>query len=110
LIEQVEAIARERQAVRVLHIRIGVGPLSGVEPQLLEHAFYIARADTIAADAQLDITALPIRVRCRQCSQLSDAQPAKLICGHCGDWHTQLISGDELLLSQVELVQDIAGR
>jgi len=105
LIEQVEAIAREQQAVQVLHIRISVGLLSGVEPDLLELAFSIARAGTIAADARLDITRLPIRVRCRQCGQSSDAQPANLICGHCGDWHTQLLSGDELLLSQVELVR-----
>lgn len=105
LIDQVEQIARAHQAVRVLQIRIGVGPLSGVEPDLLEQAFSIARAGSLAADAQLVIARLPIRVRCRHCGQLTDAQPANLVCGHCGDWQTQLVSGDEMLLSQVELVR-----
>lgn len=105
LIEQVEAIACEQQAVQVLRICIGIGPLSGVESQLLEQAFVIARSGTIAADAELAITQLPIRVRCQQCGQLSEARPANLICGHCGDWHTQLLSGDEMYLSQVELVR-----
>ena len=27
----------------------------------------------------------------------------RLICGACGDWHTQLLSGDELILESVEL-------
>jgi hydrogenase nickel incorporation protein HypA/HybF len=27
----------------------------------------------------------------------------RLLCGACGDWHTQVIGGDELLLESVEL-------
>jgi hydrogenase nickel incorporation protein HypA/HybF len=27
----------------------------------------------------------------------------RLICSDCGDWHTQILSGDELLLESVEL-------
>ena len=33
------------------------------------------------------------------------AEPNKLVCGECGDWHTQLVSGDEMLLDSVELVK-----
>jgi hydrogenase nickel incorporation protein HypA/HybF len=32
----------------------------------------------------------------------------RLLCGACGDWHTQVISGDELLLESVELINDTA--
>jgi len=105
LISQVEAIALEENAAQVLVIHLGIGPLSGVEPQLLEQAFYIARAGSIASDAELLIDSLPVRVSCRQCGQLTDALPARLICGNCGDWHTKVVSGDELLLSQVELIR-----
>ena len=38
LIAQVEAIAGQR-AAWVRQVRIGVGPLSGIEPQLLESAY-----------------------------------------------------------------------
>lgn len=30
----------------------------------------------------------------------------RLLCGACGDWHTRIISGDELLLESVELEMD----
>jgi hydrogenase nickel incorporation protein HypA/HybF len=106
LIEQVEAVAREQDAVQVVQVRIGIGPLSGVEPQLLEQAFQLARAGTIAATASLLIDLLPLRVSCRQCGQETEAEASNLACGNCGDWHTQLVSGDEMLLSQVELVRE----
>lgn len=106
LLTQVEAIALQHQARGVASITLHVGPLSGVEPDLLQHAFPVARAGTIAAAANLVIERLPIRVRCEQCGAETDAVANRLLCGACGDWHTQLISGDELILASVELVQD----
>jgi len=105
LITQVEAIARERQAHRVTSILLEMGPFSGVEPSLLEQAFPIASAGTIAAGAALVIKSLPVRVHCDQCGHTTDALPYRLLCGHCGDWKTQLVSGDELQLTSVELAR-----
>lgn len=103
LINQVENIALERNAQCVTSIVIGVGPLSGVEAQLLKNAYPIASAGTIAEHAEIIIEHLPIRVKCNQCDSESEALPNKLICKQCGDWRTTLISGDELLLMSVEL-------
>ncbi len=105
LIEQVEGIARERLAQRVDTVCVSIGPLSGVEPRLLEQAFPVASAGTVADGASLVLDCLPVRVRCQQCDQVTDALPSRLVCGNCGDWHTELVSGDELILSRVELLQ-----
>ena len=103
--EQVENIALEEQATQVTAIHLGIGPLSGVEPWLLEQAFSIARAGSIAADAELVVKSMPIQVSCQQCGQLTEALPNCLVCGSCGDWRTSLISGDELELTHVELIR-----
>lgn len=103
LMEQIEGIAQERDAKSVVSIVVGMGPLSGVEAQLLKNAYPIASAGTIAEKAELIIENLPVRVKCNQCGAESDALPNKLICKECGDWKTTLISGDELLLMSVEL-------
>jgi hydrogenase nickel incorporation protein HypA/HybF len=103
LIDQVEGIAMERKAQSVTTIVIGIGPLSGVETQLLKNAYPIASAGTIAEYAELVVEYLPIKVKCTQCDSESDALPNKLICKHCGDWRTTLISGDEMMLMSVEL-------
>ena len=103
LLEQVETIAREHGASRVERIRLQIGALSGVEPPLLENAYPLAAAGTIAEQAILEIELAPVRVRCRQCGTESDATPNRLSCGACGAQDTQLISGEEMLLTSLEL-------
>ena len=109
LMEQVESIALEEQASRVTAIHLGIGPLSGVETRLLEQAFSIARAGSIAAQAELVINTRPVRVTCEQCGQATAALPNRLVCGNCGDWHTTLVSGDEMILERVELTGHATG-
>jgi len=103
LLRQVEDLARAHNARTVSAIHLRIGPLSGIEASLLEQAFTVARAGTVAAAAVLATEALPIRVRCRSCGASGVASPNRLVCGACGDWHTELLSGDELLLASVEL-------
>jgi len=103
LLDQVEAIARERGASAVARIRLRIGPLSGVEAPLLESAFSLAAAGTLAEGAALDIENAPVLVRCRACGAESEAVPNRLICGACGDYRTQVVSGDEMLLASLEL-------
>ena len=47
----------------------------------------------------------PVRVRCTQCGAESPARPNRLLCASCGDYRTRLISGDEMLLANLELAQ-----
>lgn len=102
LIEQVETIAAQRHS-RVLQVFLGIGPLAGVDAQLLKDAYPISCAGTAAEGSALNIEKTEIRVRCRACSAESVVAPNRLLCGGCGDWHTELLSGDELLLLRVEL-------
>ena len=103
LMNQVESIALERNAQYVTSIILAIGPLSGVEADLLKNAYSIASAGTVAEQAELIIETLPIRVKCNQCGSETDASANKLVCKKCGDWRTTLVSGDELLLMSVEL-------
>ena len=56
--------------------------------------------------AQLEFTQAPIQVHCQTCGAETEAAMNRLLCGACGDWHTQILSGDELLLESVELIND----
>lgn len=103
LLEQVDQIARERGASKVTRIELQVGPLSGIETDLLENAYPIAAAGTIAMDAELVINSCELVVRCSQCGTETGAKPNRLICGNCGDFRTSIVSGDEMILQRVEL-------
>ena len=103
LLKQIEQIAIRENASEITRIIVQLGPLSGIVPELLGQAFSIAQAGTIAEHADLITESLPVRVRCLQCGAETDALPNHLICGSCGDFHTQLIAGDEMLLASLEL-------
>ena len=100
---QVKAIARDNHATRVTAITLGLGPLSGVEEQLLKNAYPVACSGTVAEGAELLIRSTPVRIQCPECGKESEAKPNRLVCGHCENWRTELISGDELLLIRVEM-------
>ena len=103
MLAQIEHIVDENRAIGVHRVRVQVGPLSGVEAELLAQAFPIAVAGTVAEGAVLILETLPIRVKCQGCGAESEAQANRLVCHSCGDWHTTLLSGDELLLASLEL-------
>jgi hydrogenase nickel incorporation protein HypA/HybF len=110
LLTEVARVAERHAAQGVVSLTVAVGPLSGVEPGLLARAFTLARCGTIAQDAALHVERAPVKVRCRSCAQVTTAAAVnRLVCGRCGDFRTDLVSGDELMLLSVELECDGEG-
>ncbi|MEI6068209.1 MAG: hydrogenase maturation nickel metallochaperone HypA [Methylococcaceae bacterium] len=103
LMDQVMTIAKAHNAEKVVRIVVRIGPLSGVEPMLLESAFTISRAGTLAEEAEFLTETLPICVLCNSCGAESETAVNNLVCGSCGGYNTKLLSGDELILARVEL-------
>lgn len=103
LIRQVQQIAEQKSARRVVSVTLSIGPLSGVEADLLRQAYPIASAGTVAEASRLEIESAPVTVRCSECGQTTHATPNNLVCGACGGWRTVLQSGDEMLLLSLEL-------
>ena len=103
LINEAERIARDEGASQVDNIVLSIGPLSGVEPPLLERAFEIARMGTMAEKAELEIQSGPIVVKCRICGNSGEVRSNRLLCQSCGDWRVSVEQGEEMLLLRLEL-------
>ena len=103
LLEQIQRIAAEQDAQRVTRIELNVGPLSGVESDLLKSAWPIAAAGTVAEHAELFVDDAEIVVRCTVCNAETIATANKLLCGECGEFRTSLVSGDEMILQRLEV-------
>lgn len=103
LLRQVAQVAADHGASAVERITVEVGPLSGVEPELLLRAFEFARLGGCAARAVLSIKAMEITVSCRECGAETQALPNRLLCAACGAYRTRVVRGDELRLRDVEL-------
>lgn len=103
LIAQVEVIAQQHHAKSINSVTLKIGPLAGVEGDLLKQAFPIACAGTVAEGAKLITKFADVVVYCDHCKKKSTVPVNKLLCSFCGDWKTKLISGDELLLLSIDM-------
>lgn len=103
LLGQLESIARENNAEAITRVELELGPLCGVEAELLRNAYPIAVAGTLAQDAELVIDEGELVVECTTCGARSPATPNRLLCGSCNDFRTRVISGADMLLRRVEL-------
>ena len=103
LLAQVRASAVQHGARSVGRITVHIGALSGVEADLLERAFTIARAGEYTGNARLNIETVGVRIRCRACGNENEAAANRLLCEACGGYAVDLIGGDELLLASIEL-------
>lgn len=110
VLRQVLAIAAAHGARRVGRICLTIGPLAGVEPHLLLSAFPLVAAGTLCAAAEIQMATAAVRVECSICGASSGARPNRLLCAACGAWRVALISGDEMLLSSVELFETVQSR
>lgn len=106
LLSQVSELAQHHGRDRVSRIVLRIGPLAGVETALLKQAFEVARSDTVARDAQLQIEESPLVIFCPTCQQSAAASLPRLDCPRCGNQQTTLQGGDELLLLSISFPEE----
>jgi hydrogenase nickel incorporation protein HypA/HybF len=103
LLQQSIRLCEQHAAHTITKIIVQVGALSGLEAHLLQQAFLILRLEyPHAAQAELILETVPIKIYCPHCQIESDAALNNLTCPHCGNWETQLRSGEALILKQLE--------
>jgi hydrogenase nickel incorporation protein HypA/HybF len=95
---------RKAGASRVLRVVLRVGRLSGVDAESLRFAFEAVRADTPAAEAELQIDDAPAVVHCAPCdADFTPAASPPFACPHCQAWSGTIVHGRELDLIRVEM-------
>jgi hydrogenase nickel incorporation protein HypA/HybF len=106
LMEQIEAQAGRHRATAVHRVRLRIGELAGIDPDLLRTAYEMVREGTICATAPLEIDTVAARWECRGCGR-AIAAGSLLQCEACGR-PARLAAGDEILLERLELeVEDV---
>lgn len=101
LLDRVEAEAQSRGASAVHHVRVRIGELSGVEPELLRSAYELCSERSLCAGADLEIVPVPARWVCGECGE-PVPRGRILRCPACGR-PARLEGGDEILLERIEL-------
>jgi hydrogenase nickel incorporation protein HypA/HybF len=94
--------AEEHKARAITLVKLKVGRLSGVVPDLLVSAFEMYKKGTIAEPAVLVIDLLPFRVRCRACGAEAVRDEFTFACPSCGAADLEILQGTELVLERIE--------
>jgi len=102
LAEELLEIAR-REGGRILRFSVEIGALSGVDPEAFRLA-YEALRETVEElrETEMQLVMVPGRFRCQRCGREFEGDYFAL-CPGCGDPGKSVLSGEELLLREVEL-------
>jgi hydrogenase nickel incorporation protein HypA/HybF len=106
LLGQVQHSISRYDVASVRSVRVRIGSLSGVDPELLRTAYDLCVPGTLCAGAKLEIEYVPVLWRCPRCDQNGrEGQP--LTCTACGV-PMRLVAGDEIVLEKIDLeVNDV---
>jgi hydrogenase nickel incorporation protein HypA/HybF len=103
LLRQVELIAAENDATEITEIEVEIGPLSGVEPLLVESAFERVAASTACGTAKLSIHQVGLEAICESCGQGFGMQELRFCCPFCEAGKINIVRGEEFRLMNVTL-------
>ena len=103
LVEQLEQIARREGARQVVLVRLEMGAMCGVDRDAFEFAFPEAARGSLVEGAALEITEIPVCVRCRSCGKESAPQYPAFHCEACGSFDVDIISGRDFRMLSMEV-------
>ena len=101
LFDQIDAAVASQTAPVVRLVRLRVGELAGLEPELFRTAFEVTRADRGHASAELVIAFAAAAWACRACGA-EIARGEALRCAVCGG-EARLARGGDVVLERIEL-------
>ncbi len=101
LFETLEAQAKAHEGARITLVKLRVGELAGVVPELLESAFESYKRGTIADEARLKIEVVAVRFRCRACG--GETFRDDTACAACGARDPEIVAGRDLILERFEI-------
>ncbi len=101
----VEALAEEaaRHGMgQVQRVRLKVGALRAVVPELLHTAMEVAARGTVAHGVVVELEQVAGRARCRGCSEEHAVDDLFFQCPRCGAFGGEVVTGLELQLVEME--------
>ncbi len=104
LFQQLEELAQQNDATRVLKVSMKIGPLSGVVEDSFRFGFEILSAENdLVRGAELVIETTTVIYRCTQCDNTIQSATRPDSCQSCGELFLLAEGGDELVLEKVEM-------
>lgn len=100
-------IAHQAAAGRpVERVRVDIGHLRQVVPDTLRHSWEMVVFGTPLDSVPLDVREVAAVIECRACGMQTTLDDPIFRCSACGSTETFVVSGDELLVTSLDLTVD----
>jgi hydrogenase nickel incorporation protein HypA/HybF len=91
----------------VVVINMRIGQLRQIVPDTLVYCWELVSADTPLAGSRISVDYVQARIRCRSCQQVTDVGEVPLFaCGGCDGSDVEVESGEEFLITSLELADE----
>ncbi len=97
--------AKHAEGRTVSQVTVQIGHLRQVVPDTLQFSWEVVSSTTDLKDAELVIEQVPAVVECLACGAHTTLDMPILACDACGGFEVKLLSGEELLVVSIDLVE-----
>ena len=102
LFDIIEEVAAEHKLVKINRVKLKLGKLQQIVPEMLSFAFDTVAEGTKSDGATLEVDYIPIRMRCNECQQEFIVDDHIYICPECEETSLTMLAGMEIILESVE--------
>ena len=102
---QINQIADENQLSKISEVKLSIGRLRQIVPEMMQFAFEQVAKGSRAEGASLVITQIPVSVRCRDCEKTFELAENNFACQFCGSARLEILTGKEVVLESVSGVR-----
>jgi len=95
--------AKRAEATRVERINLVIGEMTGVVGDCIQFYLDFLSKGTVVEGAQLTVTMVPTRTRCRDCNRTFELKPFDWTCPDCDGKSLDVIAGSELFVESIEV-------
>jgi hydrogenase nickel incorporation protein HypA/HybF len=103
ILESVEKEAAQRQGSRMLTVGLRIGELSGIDSDSLTFGWEAITRGTCHEELKLKIKSIAWLNCCEKCQHTFQVVDYQTRCPACGNVQTDLVSGDELEITYIEI-------
>ena len=102
LFRSLEDIIDRERLRSVQRVRLRVGELRQIVPELMTFAFDAAKEDTRACGATLELETVSACFRCTACGTACSSPESGYTCPHCGSYELSVVQGKEIEIAAIE--------
>ncbi|MCD7728902.1 MAG: hydrogenase maturation nickel metallochaperone HypA [Clostridia bacterium] len=105
VVKSVEDVAKQNSVQKVVKLRMEVGEVSSVVPELFEDCFAWAKKRTeFLTDCELELIIIQGISYCKDCQNTYPTTEYAKKCPHCGSINTYLVTGNEINIKDIEAI------